>query len=229
MNRILLLFLLIANVGWSQSTLTPAELLGQFDQRNHPDFTKISKEYTSKENIYLRTEAYTQFEKMYAAAKADGINLAIVSATRNFNYQKGIWERKWNRSKYMGWEAIKKAQDILNYSSMPGSSRHHWGTDIDLNSLNNDYFRSGEGLKIYSWLQTNGPSYGFHQVYTSKDAGRTGYNEEKWHWSYLPLASDYLRQFNALITPDLIGPFKGAELADTLEIIPNYVNGIEQH
>lgn len=229
MNRILLLFLLLANVGWSQTTVTPEELLGQFDQRTHPDFTKISSTYTAKENIYLRKEVYAQFEKMHAAAKADGVHLKIVSATRNFNYQKGIWERKWNRSKYMGWDALKKAQDILNYSSMPGSSRHHWGTDVDLNSLNNDFFTSGEGLKIYTWLCENGPTYGFYQVYTAKDSGRTGYNEEKWHWSYLPLANEYLKEFNSVITPDLIGPFNGSELVDSLRIIPNYVNGIEQH
>ena len=228
MNRILLFFLLMANMGWAQSTVTPDELLGQFDQRTHSDFVKISNTYTSKENIYLRKEVYAQFEKMHAAAKAEGIDLKIISAARNFNYQKGIWERKWNRSKYMGWDAFKKAKDILNYSSMPGSSRHHWGTDIDLNSLNNDFFASGEGLKIYEWLCIHGPTFGFHQVYTSKDSGRTGYNEEKWHWSYLPLASDYLRQFNMLITPDLIGPFKGADLVDTLKIIPDYVNGIDQ-
>ena len=32
---------------------------------------------------------------MHAAAKKDGINLQIVSGTRNFEEQKGIWERKW--------------------------------------------------------------------------------------------------------------------------------------
>ena len=51
---------------------------------------------------------------------------------------------------------------------MPSTSRHHWGTDIDLNSLNNSYFSSGKGLKEYDWLTTNANHYGFYQVYTDE-------------------------------------------------------------
>jgi LAS superfamily LD-carboxypeptidase LdcB len=32
---------------------------------------------------------------MHKAAKADGISLVIISATRNFDYQKKIWQSKW--------------------------------------------------------------------------------------------------------------------------------------
>ncbi|NJK84501.1 MAG: M15 family metallopeptidase [Saprospiraceae bacterium] len=41
----------------------------------------------------------------------------------------------------------ERALKILKYSSMPGTSRHHWGTDIDLNSFSNSYFEQGEGKK----------------------------------------------------------------------------------
>ncbi|MFT4778492.1 MAG: LAS superfamily LD-carboxypeptidase LdcB [Flavobacteriales bacterium] len=229
MNRLfLLLLLLLPNIVLAQ-TPSEQELLGQFDQIKHPDFVLIENTHTSKDGIYLRKEAYSQFKLMADAAQKEGLNLQIISATRNFNYQKGIWERKWERSKYMGWDAFKKADDILNYSSMPGSSRHHWGTDIDLNSLNNDFFASGDGLKLYEWLSVNGPTFGFYQVYTSKEAGRTGYNEEKWHWSYLPLAKGYLIAFNELVHPENINGFKGSTLVDTLQIIPNYVNGIHYY
>ncbi|MBK8672515.1 MAG: D-alanyl-D-alanine carboxypeptidase family protein [Bacteroidetes bacterium] len=30
---------------------------------------------------------------------------------------------------------------------MPGSSRHHWGTEVDINALSNAYFSTGEGKK----------------------------------------------------------------------------------
>lgn len=228
MNRLLFLLLFLPNIVFAQ-TPSEQELLGQFDQRNHSDFVLIEKAHTSKDGIYLRKEAYVQFKLMAEAAQKEGLKLQIISATRNFNYQKGIWERKWARSKYMGWDAFKKADDILNYSSMPGSSRHHWGTDIDLNSLKNDFFTSGDGLKLYEWLVAKGPAFGFYQVYTSKEAGRTGYNEEKWHWSYLPLAEGYLKAYNELVLPKNINGFKGSTLADTLQIIPNYVNGIQNY
>lgn len=226
MNKLVLLFLLFSNFVFAQ-TPSQQELLGQFDQATHPDFVVIERAHTTKDGIYLRKEPYAQFKLMAESAQKDGLKLQIISAMRNFNYQKGIWERKWDRSKYMGWDAFKKADDILNYSSMPGSSRHHWGTDIDLNSLNNDYFTTGEGLKLYEWLEVNGPKFGFYQVYTSKESGRTGYNEEKWHWSYLPLADGYLQAYNKLVRSENINGFKGSSLVDSLRVIPNYVNGIQ--
>ncbi len=129
---------------------------------------------------------------MKAAADQAGIQLVIRSATRNFEYQRGIWERKWQRPQYMGWQDIDKARDILTYSAMPGASRHHWGTDIDLNSFENEWFTSGEGADIYAWLTAHAADFGFHQVYDDKSTGRTGYELERWHWSYLPTAGPML-------------------------------------
>ena len=109
---------------------------------------------------------------------------------------------------------------------MPSTSRHHWGTDLDINSLSNSYFTEGKGKKEYNWLQKNASKFGFYQVYTSKENGRKGYNEEKWHWTYLPLSSKYLNYYNAHISLNDISGFKGSEFAKELNIIKNYVNGI---
>jgi len=202
------------------------ELIGDFNPAQHPGFVKIDAQYTEKSDIYLRKEAYAAFVNMAKAAGEAGFTLSILSATRNFSYQKGIWERKWEQPKYMGWSAIDRSKDILKFSAMPGSSRHHWGTDIDLNALDNRWFESGEGKRLYEWLYAHAPNYGFHQVYTSKSNGRTGYEEEKWHWSYLPLAEHFLQQYNLELTNQSLGKFKGSETAVELKIVENYVNGI---
>lgn len=224
--RILIVLLTLLQVS-SSTPITKDELLGKFNPATHEDFVKIETDYTSKSNIYLRKEAYEAFKAMHDAASDEGIDLTIISATRNFNYQKSIWERKWDKPKYMGWEPIAKAKDILTYSSMPGTSRHHWGTDIDLNNLNNSYFESGDGLKTYSWLLECAEEYGFRQVYTSKNAGRTGYNEEKWHWSYAPLSDQYLKEYNRLVSIGDIEGFNGSTSAEGLNVIEEYVNGID--
>jgi len=44
---------------------------------------------------------------------------------------------------------------------MPTASRHHWGTDVDINSVDPDYFMNGTGLKEYEWLKKNAYKYGF--------------------------------------------------------------------
>lgn len=202
------------------------ELLGKIDPAKDADFTLIDSRYTAKPSSYLRKEAYDAFIQMEEAAAKDGIELTILSATRNFNYQKGIWERKWQRSRYMGWQEIEKVKDIMQYSSMPGTSRHHWGTDIDLNSLRNDYFESGKGLATYQWLQHNALQFGFVQVYANQSEGRTGYNDEKWHWSYMPLAGPMLEQYNQLINNEMIDGFSGSEQAAEIDAVKTYVNGI---
>lgn len=210
-----------------QSLVIPTgELLGRLDPSSHQDFVLIEQQYTSKSGIYMREEAYASFEQMYSAAKEQGISLEIISATRNFNYQKGIWERKWQRPKYMGWEEIDKVKDIMKYSAMPGTSRHHWGTDIDLNALENEYFESGQGKIIYEWLTTNAADFGFAQTYTSKESGRTGYNEEKWHWSYMPLSRQFLGQYREQVSYDQIRDFSGAGHAAEIRAIEDYVYGI---
>lgn len=200
-------------------------VLGKFDYKTDSTFAKVSAAYSAK-TLYLNKEVYSAFLDMHKAAKQDGISLNIVSGTRNFNEQKAIWERKWKI--YTKLNPTERAHKILEYSSMPCSSRHHWGTDLDLNSLSNSYFSNGKGKAIYNWLNENANNYGFYQVYTSKENGRTGYNLEKWHWSYLPLASAYLNFYNTNITANDINGFEGSELANDLSIIEDYVNGISQ-
>jgi LAS superfamily LD-carboxypeptidase LdcB len=210
-------------------------LLGRIDQSQDPEFVKISTQYTAKPAIYLRKAAYESFEKMYAAAQKDGIRLEIISATRNFNYQKGIWERKWAGTTKVGGknlavslpDPVERARAILRYSSMPGTSRHHWGTDIDLNSLDNSWFESGTGKKVYDWLQAHASEYGYCQTYTQMDESRpAGYQEEKWHWSYMPISANFLKAYRATVLYENIDGFKGAEAAEGMRVIEDYVGGI---
>ena len=199
-------------------------LLGKFDYRKDSSFVIISKNLSSK-TIYINKVVNDSFLKMSANAKDDGINLIVVSGTRNFIEQKRIWERKWNNSIQVS--PINKALKILEYSSMPSTSRHHWGTDIDLINLNNSYFNDGKGLKEYNWLFNNAHKYGFYQVYTDKVHGRTGYNMEKWHWSFKPLSDHYLDLYLKNINYSDINGFQGSDIAKEIDVISQYVNGIE--
>ncbi|MBL7942223.1 MAG: M15 family metallopeptidase [Flavobacteriales bacterium] len=227
----ILLFLFLGLI-FGSHTLVPDSpytdefLLGQFDPARDPGFSLIEKNYTGKSGIYMKTTAYEAFKKMHAAAKADGITLTIISATRNFDYQKQIWERKWNDAKFSQWKGADRAREILKYSSMPGTSRHHWGTDIDLNSVTPSDFTTGPHKKVYDWLKAHAAEYGFYQTYTDSP-GRTGYQEEKWHWSYMAEGQMMLKLYNLKITPEKITGFLGSEFAGELNVIRDYVNGID--
>lgn len=216
---------------WQQADSVPVTkadtgyILGKFDPATHPDFVVVGKPYSDKPNMILRKEAFEAFKKMFEAADKEGIVLKIISGTRNFGRQKEIWEGKWTRFAKDAPHAKDRALKILEYSSMPGSSRHHWGTDIDINELENRHFeKGGKHEKTYKWLTEHAHEYGFCQPYT---AGRpSGYREEKWHWSYTPLSKILLEQYkNNLSDADITG-FKGAETATEIGIVKNYVLGI---
>jgi zinc D-Ala-D-Ala carboxypeptidase len=232
-NWVTILFVIISSNTFAQ--VEKKYLLGQFDESKDSRFVKLDDSHTKGSAVgkYLRKESYEAFVKMATAAKQEGLNLFIISATRNFDAQKTIWENKWEgRTKVEGKNLTtikdlkERARLILLYSSMPGTSRHHWGTDMDLNSLENAYFASGEGLKIYQWLTSHAAEYGFCLPYTSKVNGRTGYEEEKWHWSYMPLSKILLEEYKKTINYSDITGFKGSEVAKSIKAIENYVQGI---
>ena len=210
----------------SLSHYTREELLGKFSPAKHNAFQLIEARYSTKTDIYLRKEAYDAFKRMHASALKDGITLTILSATRNFDAQKGIWERKWKRPQYEGKSDLERIVDIMKFSSMPGTSRHHWGTDIDMNSLEPAYFAQGKGLLICQWLTKHASEFGYYQTYTSKTSGRTGYEEEAWHWSYMPIAGPMLDAYNRTISYSELTGFSGCSSADKARVFEDFVNGI---
>ena len=216
-----------------------AYLLGKFDPDQDSLMVAIQDVHSagSGRGAYLHREAYAAFVRMYEAARDSGITLTIRSATRNFYRQKEIWEAKWTGARIVEGKNLaqavadpeERARIILRFSSMPGTSRHHWGTDMDLNAFENSYFESGQGLKEYQWLRAHAAEYGFCQPYSAKGPQRPhGYEMEKWHWSYLPVADGYLKAYEATIIPEMIEGFQGAEVASSLQVIEHYVLGISQ-
>ena len=219
----------------TESSIALSKVMGQFEPAKDQDFTLVEKKYADRTGMYIQKETYDAFKEMWAHAQKEGVELVIRSATRNFDYQKGIWERKWTgQTKVSGDDLSKtmpnhkeRALEILHYSSMPGTSRHHWGTDIDFNSFDNNYFESGTGLKVYNWLVKNAPNYGFFRPYTEKGTSRPhGYEEEKWHWSYNPLASQYMTTATTKLKNEMIQGFKGSETAIEIDVVDKYVKGV---
>ena len=212
-------------------------LLGKITPSKDTNFSSVEIKYASRKGFFMQKEAYLSFKKMYDAALKNGIKLTILSATRTFNEQKVIWEGKWTgKIYYFGKniatlypDPVERSKYVLKYSSMPGTSRHHWGTDVDLNSMELSYFKTEIGKKTYNWLSVNAYKYGFCQPYTVKDSQRiNGYEEEKWHWSYYPIASIYLKEYKENISFEDIKGFAGCETAFKIDIINKYVLSVNK-
>lgn len=166
----------------------------------------------------LQKEAFEAYKKMKKAALKEGINIKIVSAYRSFNRQKSIWNRKYNLYTSQGLSPNDAIQKIVEYSTIPGTSRHHWGTDIDIIDasvkapknllIENNYAKKGVYAKLKKWMETNAETFGFYLVYTNNRT-RNGFKYEPWHYTYKPLSKPMLLEFKKI---DLLTFYKGLEL-----------------
>lgn len=211
-----------------KEALQKTYLMGKFEPATRADFAPVPSTYNiAGYKLYLRKETLNDFIEMATSAKKSDVHLEIVSATRNFDYQKNLWNNKWTSLSKNIPEGLDVFAKILEYSAVPGTSRHHWGTDIDINGVNPTYFDTAEGQIEYNWLVENAPSFGFCQTYTFKNNFRpAGYNEEKWHWSYLPLAKTFTEEYKNLVTDEDIKGFMGDEYVPEFNLIRNYVLSI---
>lgn len=157
------------------------------------------------EGINLRKEAHDAFIEMKKAAYLDGVNLKVVSSYRNFYRQEGIWERKYLKyTEELNMSPDDAMKKIIEYSTIPGTSRHHWGTDIDLidgykkttgDVLVPEKFEEGGPFEEFKkWMDENANTYGFYLVYTN-DRKRRGFKYEPWHYSYAPISKPMLKTF----------------------------------
>ena len=158
-----------------------------------------------QQEMYLQKQTLASFIKMREAAEKDGIQLTIVSGARDFYSQKSIWERKYKSNNEEGLSDIENIKKIMLWSSMPSTSRHHWGTDIDVYDPDKlgrnqqlslspwEYQKDGPFNALSEWLQQHANQFGFYLPY---DEYRGGVAQEPWHLSYYPIAQELQEKLN---------------------------------
>jgi len=184
--------------------VTPAELTGR--ARTHvlevaqPDCT-------------LHAQVVKPFLNMRGAAAAAGFDLWPVSSFRDFDRQLSIWNGKFSGDRPLI-DAAGGALDasqlsppervaaILLWSALPGASRHHWGTDIDLidagavpagyrvQLVQEEFDDGGPFAPLADWLAIHAPRYGFFRPFRGV---LSGVRAEPWHFSFAPLAESARR------------------------------------
>jgi LAS superfamily LD-carboxypeptidase LdcB len=156
----------------------------------------------------LHAHAVTAFLNLRRAAAADGFDLAAQSSYRDFARQLAIWNAKWTGAARLN-DAAGRPQNaldlppaervaaILVWSALPGASRHHWGTDVDLIDRNAvaagyqvelsaaEFAPHGPFAPLGAWLEINAPRFGFFRPFRGV---KSGVAAEPWHFSFAPVA-----------------------------------------
>ena len=231
-NLLCILILLLANNLMHTQEINTEILIGMDDSRIVSD------------TILLEKETYSAFIKMKDAAEKDGIIIKLVSGFRDFYRQQLIWNNKYkkftNEFSLDGPTAIK---EIIRFSTIPGTSRHHWGTEIDVIDKNFEnekdlliskkYENGGIFNSLKRWMDENSKSFGFYIVYDD-DSKRPGFEYEPWHYTYKPVSDLYQREFLKLDLKSIISKTKveGKEFIND-EFIKKYIDenimGISSH
>jgi D-alanyl-D-alanine carboxypeptidase len=120
----------------------------------------------------LSTETQKAFDEMNAVAKSKGLSLWIASGFRSYESQKSIYER--NLAAY-------GQAKTDTFSARPGFSEHQTGLAFDLNTIDDSFAYTSEGV----WVVANAHKYGFIIRYPKDKEHITGYKYEPWHLRYV--------------------------------------------
>lgn len=178
----------------------------------------VSLYSASSKNHFLHMDVVKPFQELQKSAGRAGFNLQPVSCFQDFQRQQTIWNSKFqglrkvhddfgnplDLTTFSEWE---KCQAILRWSALPGGSRHHWGTEIDIFDPNLlpknqklllepwEYEKSGYFFELMCWLQDNLADFDFYFPFLTSSS-QFSIGREPWHISYLPIASQANNRFN---------------------------------
>lgn len=129
--------------------------------------------YTETKDLKLHSKVIPFFNKMVADAKADGVELWVVSAYRSFGDQATL------KGNYL----TTYGSGANAFSADQGFSEHQLGTTLDFTTRGLGGGLDGFGnTASYTWLQANAHQYGFTLSYPE---GNSYYEYEPWHWRFV--------------------------------------------
>lgn len=125
----------------------------------------------------------------------------IVSAYRSYYSQESIFK---------GWCDIYGFEEASTISSQAGHSEHQTGLTMDLDSLEQSYGNTPEGI----WLAENCYKYGFIIRYPKGKDEITGYAYEPWHVRYLGKSTAKLVYNSGLTLEEFLNVEGGTTVID---------------
>lgn len=175
--------------------MDPLELTGR---------TRSHIEQLDAPRVALHRNVVQPFLALREEAARAGIELVPSSGFRDFAAQVEIWNRKfrgerplYDRDGNVRDHALLTPAEIVDailvWSAVPGGSRHHWGSEIDVfdaaamppgyrvKLLPEEYAPDGVFARLADWLDEKLERFGFYRPY---DQDRGGVYPEPWHISY---------------------------------------------
>jgi D-alanyl-D-alanine carboxypeptidase len=139
------------------------------------NLVSLSSDYAADGSYKVVDVVKEAFEGMCADMKSIGLTVKAVSAYRNYDTQKDLYDN------YVKRDGVKVAD---TYSARPGYSEHQTGLALDVYNGTIAY-TSFDQTNEYKWLKDNAHRYGFIIRYQKDKESITGYKYEPWHLRYV--------------------------------------------
>lgn len=201
-------------------------------------------EWQPGSGLLIHKDMKSSLQELIREGKEKGFSIQVASAYRDYEKQRTIWNAKasgkrkiYNRSEelvdFQNASPKEILEAIMSWSAIPGASRHHWGTEID---IFDESCRSREDLelsvkecsdhfsKMYEWIDSKLSALPFHRPYEN-DLG--GVAREPWHLSFTAKSIEFQNAYNIetfernILEGDII--FKQEILQDLEPIYNQYI------
>jgi LAS superfamily LD-carboxypeptidase LdcB len=180
--------------------ITPKFLTGQDSDLMVPFFN-----HDQTKTILIHPMMRDSLLHLQKACASEGFDLAVASGFRGLEHQQAIWNRKAqglqavldNFGKPLDFQSLNEQERVLaimRWSALPGASRHHWGSEIDVYNR-----RAKEQVELTPQeVEDTGPMGPFHlflneviddfEFFRPYEFDLGGVAPERWHLSYAPLS-----------------------------------------
>ncbi|AOT08561.1 M15 family metallopeptidase [Pseudoalteromonas luteoviolacea] len=201
----------------------------------------------------VHNQIVNDLDALNKAVKAAGFEFTIASAHRDFHRQASIWNAKFSgKRSILDKNSIpidtdsltdsEIVESIMLFSALPGASRHHFGSDLDIYAKNClapheslqlepwEYQSGGPFYEFSCWLESSLSEFGFFKPY---DKYRGGVAAEPWHISHIKTANMMTKCVtpntirDAIAKQNILG--KAAILAELPRLYTQYVTNIAKN
>ena len=141
-----------------------------------PDLVELPADISAEGAQYMRSQAASALEQMFAAANTAGYQLVANSTYRSYDTQVQTFNY---------WVSVDGLAYAEATSARPGHSEHQLGTAADVGTAAGAYLEDFTGTPEAAWLDANCYKYGFIVSYPPGTESITGYASEPWHVRYV--------------------------------------------
>ena len=151
--------------------------------------TFVPESLADADNGYEADSRITDaLKKMIADARStENVRIIALSAYRDYEYQKELFDDKVQRlQQEKGYSVTKAREEAATVVAYPGTSEHQLGLALDLvDARHVKLDESQENTAAYKWLYKHCAEYGFIVRYPNGKTDITGIIYEPWHFRYV--------------------------------------------